>query len=319
MKKDKLESQFNKVFESGKLVQVHVSVWGMAAQLQREDLKIDETLPGIFQLGKKYLISAAVRNSFKQIESRARNYLKANSFKFPVADAHFVPQKRILAVLDELNKFKQEFEKKVVEFLDKYDQYKAETLKENEAYKSSLESCYPNIDDIKLKFGFNVSLFEIAFPKNMTKIDLQDIIAEREAKAEALERLTQQMEEQKTAVANKMNSFVGECVQSLRNTVAETSQRIADKIATKEVITKTNLTSLSEMLDTFHALNFFDDAAVEQELKKVKALVSSDTDFKENREAIEELNKTLGAVLDATKNISDVDKLTGDFFRNIEV
>lgn len=307
------------IFQNGTLTQVNVSMWGMSAQLDSTDLKIAGDIPKIFHLGHKLLVNPAVRAKFKLVESRARNYLRSNSFSFPVAQAHFVPNKQIVKVTEKLNEYKAEFDALTEEFLQNYEKYKEEVLNQYEGYRASLEPYYPQLDSLRAKFGFHIGTFEIAFPEKLTELNLGDMKAREESTSKVTAEYEKRMQAQYTHALEQMNGFVAESVQTLRAGIVEVSQHVVNKIRNGDVVTKTNLNTILEKVDNFKALNFFNDTKVEAELDNIKKIASSDVDFKSNQGAIEALNKALVAAIDATKEVSDVDELTGEFFRKIEL
>lgn len=308
-----------KLFVAGRLVQVNVRMWGMAYQLEDKDLKIDKVLPTIFQLGKKYLIDQSVRSQFKLIESRARSYLHKNSFLFPIAEAHFVPRRNLVKVINELMKFRDEYQLKVGHFIQNYERYKEENLAANPEYRDCLEPYYPDVATLREKFSFEISQFEISLPEKMKEVDLAQMAAEQEVSEEVRGRIERHMEEERDRAKNRMSGFVDECVSTLRTKVYEASLHVATKIANREVVTKTNLDTLNELADTFGGLNFFNDTEVAAQVARMKGLVSANHDFKTDREALTQLQGVLTSVCEKTKEVTDVNKLTGEFFRNIDV
>ena len=119
---DTLQKYYDKVFQDGKLVNVHIGMWGMSAGLMEEDILLDNKLPENIDLGKKMLIQKAVYKKFKNLESRIRRYLYDNSFEFPLlSQAHFVPKSRYLEVYDGLSKLKADYMAAADEFILNYD------------------------------------------------------------------------------------------------------------------------------------------------------------------------------------------------------
>jgi hypothetical protein len=314
-----LEQKFSKLFQDGKLVQVHVSKWGMSYQIDEKDLELEEALPAFFKLGKKMLIDDDIRNQFTRIEARARNYLKDNSYKFPIADAHFVTHKKVICVYEELLKYKTEFDTATEKFIDNYEQHKTDMLAKFPNYKELLEPYYPPIQHIRDKFGFSISVFEVAFPKKLKSLSLEELQAKDESVKELKKKYEEQMEQQYNAAFIQMNEFVAESVKALRSQVVEVFDTIAQKIKNREVISSRNIQSVRTIVDEFEAMDFFDDAIVKEKLAVVKALVNEDHDFKDNFKVINKLQTALTEVLISTKDMSDIDKITGNYFRKIDL
>ena len=318
MTTNKQQEELQKLFVKGQLVQVHVSKWGMCASLEQSDLKINKELPELFRLGKKWLIPDGIRNKITRIEGQARTYLKRNSFKFPVADAHFVPFKTLIPVINELTKFREEFTTQVNEFLNNYGQYQKEVLDSNTDYRDVLEGCYPPVESIRSKFAFSIERFEISLPEKLKDVSLEKIAAEVTLTDAEKTRITSQLEYDRKLATERMNSFVGECVQALRTKVIEASNHVAEKIARGDLISRTNINTLDDVTQNFLALNFFNDKDVEAQINNLRSLVTSNRDFK-RKDAIKELGTALSTLTTEISKVADARTLTGEFFRNIEL
>ena len=320
-----LDQRFRKLFQDGKLVQIHVCQWGMSYALSDTDLKLEkglktsEAIPGFASLGKKKLMPDDVRLRFKRIEANARSFLSLNSHKFPVADAHFVPQKKLPEVIVQLNKFKVDFDKATAEFMRDYEVNKQKMLDAYPDHKASLEPYYPPAASLASKFSFSISVYEVAVPSALKEVDLIDIQAENLAVEEMKKKYQDQMAEQFQQSSAQMEEFVRESTVALRTRVVETFQVIADKIANREVVTATNVKSLRSIIEEFDGLDFFDDAAVKAKLAEVKALVKEGADYKTNADAIAKLQEAVGEVLTTAGKVSDVDTVTGQYFRRLDL
>ncbi|NBQ67396.1 MAG: DUF3150 domain-containing protein [Nitrosomonadaceae bacterium] len=316
-----LTEKFNKLFQDGMLVFIHVGKWEMLQTIDQEkDLGLKaENIPTFAMPGKKKLFPDEIRLQFSRIEQRGRTYLRSNSHKFPIVDAHFVPHRKLVEVYDGLVKIKQEYDKAVTEFLANYEKYKAEMLTTHHEKRASLENCYPPIDTIKDRFRFEITMCEIAFPRKVKNVSIAQVRAQNLAveKMQAQFELAQEQHRQK--LNEQAESFVKEAVVALRGQVVETFQTIADKIGNKEVVTKTNIRSLRDIIDQFSSLDFFDDAEVKARLLEAKALVKNDVVYKDNADAVAKLNEVVGSVLTVARNASDIDTVTGEYFRRINL
>lgn len=320
-KVSELEDRYNRLFKDGKLVQVHVSKWSMACKLTEEDLDLapGEFLPAFMKLGNKMLIDNAVLTKFVSLEGRARSYLKDNSHDFPIAQAHFVPTKRLVKVIEVLNNFKTTYAELTEEFLTNYDTHKEEMLASNPNYRTRLEPFYPSVDWIRNKFGFELSIFEIAIPKRLKETDLLEIKAEAAAVAAMKTKYEAEMERQYQRGVSMIDTFVEGTVQKVRTQIVNVFEVIAEKIKNREVITKTNINSMQGIIDNFEALDFLDDAAINAKIIEVKTLLNSNTDFKEDQQSIQRLGTAINSVLTTAKDVSDVSNVTGRYFRKIDL
>lgn len=314
-----LEQRFQKLFQDGKLVQVHVSKWGMAYQSQSKDAEIEKDLPEFYKPGKRMLIEDAYRLQFQRIETKARKYLSDNSHPFPLTDAHFVTRKKLIEVLTTLEEMKKEFDTAATEFFANYETYKNDMLAKYPDYKELLEPFYPSLDKLKLKFKFGYSVYEISPPKNMKSMTLEEIQSKNESVEEMKKKYETQMQEQYERAVEEMANFVTESAKALRGQVVEVFETIAKKMANREIVTVKNIKSIRNIIDQFDALDFFDDKVVKDKLNAVKMLVTGDHNFQDNHKAIIKLQAALNEVLVSTKNITDIDSLTGNYFRKIDL
>ena len=282
-------------------------------------LKTSEAIPGFASLGKKKLMPDEVRLKFKRLEANARSFLNQNSHKFPVADAHFVPQKKLPEVIVQLNKFKTEFDQATTEFIRDYEANKQKMLAAYPNHKDSLEPFYPPVAAIASKFNFSISVYEVAVPSALKEVDLLDIQAENLAVEELKKKFQAQMQAQFQQSAAEMENFVKEATVALRGRVVETFQLIANKIANREVVTQTNIKSLRSIIEEFDGLDFFNDAEVKAKLAEVKALVKDGADYRNNGDAIAKLQDAVGSVLASAGKLSDVDTITGQYFRRLDL
>jgi hypothetical protein len=223
---DTLQKYYDKVFQDGKLVNIHIGMWGMSYNLTEEDIKLDKQLPETIKLGKKMLIKPAVYNKFKSFEQRVRKYLYVNSFDFPlVSQAHFVPKAKYLDVYKKLNEMRDEYLLMVNEFVEKYEDYKKEVIEYYQEHKDTvsvedLESYYPSLANIKNKFYFDIVSFEIALPAEFAQLNLQDEIhreqANNEAKQKAVQNYKEEYNKQIQLHTSKLSSFMDEVTSTVR-------------------------------------------------------------------------------------------------------
>ncbi len=316
---DSVRAYYDKLFQDGFLVSVHVSKWGMSTNLSKEDIEYNKKIPEIFRLGKKMLINPKHLNDFMKIESRARRYLDSNSYDFPAGDAHFVPKKKVVEVLTKLEDIRLEFNKLKDSFIEKYEEYKEEVLKDYPLQADSLRPCYPHKDLVGGKFSFSVSMYEIHMPKELSTVDIQTLIDRDQAKEEVKKKLEVQLENHYKESLVKLESFTEESAKLLRGQMVTMCHSVIDKIKKGEVVSKANIKSIREEIGNFRSLNFLDDKVVEQQINNLEKVVSGNVNYKTDKEALEELNTALVGVLEKANNLNDLDTLTGTYFRAIKL
>jgi hypothetical protein len=304
-------------------------MWGMSYSLTEDDIKIETKLPDIIQLGKKMLIKPAVFKVFKNLEGRARNYLYANSFAFPlVPQAHFVPKSKYMEVYGRMNEYKQEFNKMTEEFIEKYPTYKEEAIAYYEQFSDqinteSMEALYPTAEYVKQRFSFDIVSFEVKLPTEFADIDIHTEVAREQAADEAKQQAQVAYQaEYKTQLdthMGKINEFVGDVIDTLRSKVIEHCSVVLGKISKKEIVSDNSIKTLMKHINEFRELNFVEDKAIEAELSKVEKLLNGENDFKNDKDAVAELKGVLSNVITEAKSTSDVANISGEYFRKMDI
>lgn len=314
-----LKNKIQKVFTDGKLVHLFISKWSMRANL----------LPHTFGLTDTFVDNVQIRlvetdTRFSTIESQARRYLRHNSFDFPIANAHFVPIKKLYQVLVKLEQYKQEYFQEVNKFLDQYEQIRNDMLNRYPSFRDILLPAYPDVDRLRSKFDFDVTTFEIAFPKKLTKwkVDWETLMEKEAISKDIAKKLEAEYDEkikqQYAKALERMETFVGDSIRALRSQIIDCFEYITQKIKNKQIISKKNIDTIKTVIDSFNALNFFNDEVVAKQLREISELVTTTSDFKDDKVALERLNLALGNTLNLIANLNDVDDLSGQYFRNFE-
>jgi hypothetical protein len=324
-----LQKYYDKVFQDGKLINIHIGMWGMSYNLTEEDIKLDNKLPETIKLGKKMLIKPAVYNKFKSFEQRVRKYLYVNSFDFPlVSQAHFVPKAKYLDVYKKLDEMREEYVLMVAEFVEKYEDYKKEVLEYYQDHKDTvsvedLEAYYPSLANIKKKFYFDIVSFEIALPAQFGELNLQDEIhretVNNEAKQTAMDNYKAEYNKQIELHTSKLSSFMEEVTAAVRSKVAEHFSVVLSKVNKKEVVSPASIQTLYKQIEEFRTANIADDKFIEAELNKLEKLLDGKPNFRDDRDAIGLLKQHLGNVVKAAEDVTDVANVSGEYFRKLSI
>ena len=322
-----IEKRLKNLFQTGKLVQVHVSKWSMTTSVSLEDLGLDKPatteakkpdIPGFITLGRKALFTDDVRLVFSRLESNARAYLLNNSHRFPICDAHFVPQKTLVKVLSDLEDFRKKYMKEVDTFITNYETYKDKMLTAYPDYRERLLPYYLTPEQARGKFDFTISFYETAFPRKLKKLTMDDLIAQNIAVESATAKYEELMKGQYQVQLKQMQDFLKESALGMRAEIVKTFEVIAAKIQNHEVVSGSNLKTLKATIDSFDALDFLDDAKVKENLKLVRKLVDGGSDFKNDEVALARLNTAINTTLNTAKSITDIDALTGEYTRKLD-
>lgn len=312
---ESVRAYYDKLFQDGFLVSVHVSKWGMSTNLSKEDIDYDGTVPSIFKLGKKMLINPERLNAFSRIESRARRFLSTNSYDFPIGDAHFVPKRKVAEVLRILDRHRQDYETLRGRFIENYAAYKAEILDKYPDIAPSLEPLYPKIETLMDRFNFSVSLYEIQMPRELAEVDIQTLIERDEARTEVKAELEEQLAAHHRASIGKLETFAEEAAKVLRGQIVTMCNAVISKIQYSEVISSSYIQGIRDEIDNFRKLNFLDDKVVEAELDKLATVVQVNINYKTDKEALAALNIAVTNVLDKANNLEDLSTISDAYFR----
>jgi hypothetical protein len=322
-----LQKYYDKVFQDGRLMSVHIGMWGMSYNLTEEDIKIDNKLPETIRLGKKMLIKPAVYNKFKSFEQRVRKYLYSNSFSFPlVPQANFVPKSKYIEVYKKLNELQVEYSNMVDEFMGKYEDYKKEVIEYYQEHKDTvsiegLQAYYPAASKVRDKFYFEIASFEISLPTQFAELNLQDEIQrelfEQDAKEAAEANYRAEYNKQVQLHTAKLSAFMEEVTSTVRSKIADHFTVVLNKVNKRELVSENSVKAIYKQIQEFRSANFADDKIVEAELDKLEKLLDGKPNFADDRDAVGLLRQHLNNVVSAAKDVSDVANVSGEYFRKI--
>ncbi len=307
--------QLEKLFQSGKLVKLHIGMWSMQYSLDEDDLGVKD-IPDIVKLGQKFLIKPEQYLKFKKVESAARNFLRKKSFNY-MSDS-FVPINAFIPVMDELAKYKQEFSALVKEFIDNYETHKQEMFDAYPEWRSKLERFYPKADSLEEKFYFSVMAYEISMPKEIQEVDVHTELLREKKVEDYMRDMNTRMEQEKAKLLKEAEKFAFEAATSLRDKINEAALHVANKIAKKQVVSKTNVATLKNVIQDFKLLNFLDDKAMSEQLNKLETVLNENTEFRSD-DAIKDLDSALGSIKTLIDTASDVSNITGEYYRKISL
>ncbi|MBE0542250.1 MAG: hypothetical protein IH623_12755 [Verrucomicrobia bacterium] len=211
------------------------------------------------------------------VESRAHSLVEANTFPFLNGLAHFVPNAKLGEVTGKLQALETEFWLAKNQFVSQYGKLRDAALVEWREMAGNLsddparvvaaiEAAFPPTPALERKFGFDTQLFQIAVPERLG-LDLlnlgdqeQLIAARQQAAREAAAKIRQQAE-----------SFVADCVTSLREQTAQLCGDMLQSIRTGETgVHQKTLNRLIRFIDQFKQMNFVGDTQMEQQLEMVR-------------------------------------------------
>ena len=263
----------------GVLLSVSVRYWRAAKKLQAQDLGLDpdDVTDRLISLGHKRLMPKDALAGFALIESRAHALVDSATFPFMNGLARFLPNRKLAEVTRRLGELEAEFREVRTAFAGKYAGLREEALNEwreqarrlsNDPDKvvASVSAAFPAVDRLDRHFGFNMSLFQIRLPEALdaelvSAGDRQELMRAREQAAQEARR----------RIGEGVESFVGDCVTSLRQQTATLCEEMLESMRTgKTGVHQRTLNRLTEFIDNFRSLNFANDAELDRRLTEVR-------------------------------------------------
>jgi hypothetical protein len=301
----------------GVLINVSVRFWRAHKKLRPEDLglKAQDVSDRLISLGHKRLLPRDATARLSLLEGRAHTVVDANTFPFLNGLSHFLPNSRLEEVTARLRELEDDFWQAKEEFVRHYSQHRASAMDEWRAAAArlvpdpdraaaSIGAAFPTC--LERHFGFHVTLFQIALPEQLET----DLITLAEQKQVTVAR--QQAVQQATSkIHSGVQSFVAECVASLREQTATLCEEMLQSITdgkTDGVHQKT-LNRLTRFIDQFKQMNFANDTVMEAQLERVRQELLSRTasEYRDSQVSQQRLRQGLTALADKARELSKAD------------
>ena len=302
----------------GVLTKVSVRYWRGCKKLKPEDIGLKEAdlSDQLISLGHKRLLPKNTLAKLALIEGRAHALIEQNTFPFLNGLGHFLPNSRLNEVTEKLQALEQEFWAAKEEFLRKYSTLRQNASKEWRTMAEKLvpdperlvrviESSFPLPNQMNRYFGFDVQLFQISLPEKLTLdvlslTEQQEVIAARQKAAQ----------EAGNKIRNNVETFVADCVASLREQTAQLCQEMLNSIQSSETgVHQKTLNRLVRFIDQFKQMNFVDDSEMEQQLEHVRRELLSRTaeEYRDSNAARTRLTTGLARLRDQAKQLAKQD------------
>lgn len=263
----------------GVLINVSVRYWRAHKKLRAEDLGLepDKVSDRLISLGHKRLLPKEATAALALVESRAHALVEANTFPFLNGLAHFVPNAKLGEVTGKLKALETEFWLAKSRFVSEYHKLRdaaleewrtmADKLSEDPArVVAAIEAAFPPTPALERKFGFDTQLFQIAVPERLGLDVLA--IGDQENLINARQQAAQ---EAAAKIRSQTESFLTECVTSLREQTAQLCGDMLQSIRTGETgVHQKTLNRLIRFIDQFKQMNFVGDAEMERQLETVR-------------------------------------------------
>jgi hypothetical protein len=302
----------------GVLIKVGIRFWRGCKKLKPEDIGLKEAnlSDRLISLGHKRLLPKDALAGLSVLEGRAHALVEANTFPFLNGLGHFLPNTKLKEVTDSLKELESEFWKAKAEFLQKYASLRQAAAKEwktmakklvedPERLTAVIESSFPFAHLMDRYFSFDVQLFQISLPERIS-LDLVDLADQQEiakARQQAAQEATQK-------VSQGIESFVADCVASLREQTAKLCQDMLHSINSSETgVHQKTLNRLVRFIDQFKQMNFVNDRVMEEQLEAVKKQLLSKTaeEYRDSRTARKRLVEGLSQLANQAQQLAKQD------------
>lgn len=302
----------------GVLIKVSVRYWRATKKLNPEDLGLDpdHVTDRLISLGHKKLLPKEELEAFALIESRAHALVEANTFPFLNGLGHFLPNTKLEEVTGKLEALEQEFTQAQQVFLRQYADLRQAACTEwlqaarllvpdPERVVAAVQDSFHDPGIMEQAFGFAVHLFQIQVPEGlhleMVRVGDQEQIAKArtQAAADAADQIHRQVE-----------TFVSDCVASLRQQTAQLCEEMLQSIQSgKSGVHQKTLNRLIRFIDQFKQLNFVGDEQMEAELERVRQefLLRSAEEYRDSEAAKAGLQQGLRALANTARALAQQD------------
>jgi len=302
----------------GVLVNVSVRYWRATRKLNAEDLGLDpdNVTERLISLGHKKLLPREALERLALVESRAHTLVESSTFSFLNGLGHFLPNSKLAEVTAKLKDLENEFDQARQAFLDRYGELRQQASTEwyeaarrlvadPERLVATIEASFPNLAQMQRAFGFDVHLFQLRAPEGL---DLA--LVSREEQAQVIAARDKAATEAAAQIHRGAESFVADCVASLRQETAKLCEEMLESMRTgKTGVHQKTLNRLVRFIDEFKQLNFVGDQEMESQLERVRQefLLRSAEDYRDDSAAKARLEQGLEALAQTARDLAQQD------------
>ena len=288
-------------------IQLGIHFWPGQVQLKPEDLgKKKEEIPKIYYLGNKKLYPEEWRKLFLRISGKARNYLNESSYPFVLEYVRAIPKRNLARTVEKLKVIKAEFLEKADEFLESYEEIRADWREKYADIWPRLAPHYPDKELLRRKFDINWTVFDLKGA---------------EAKEGSAPEIIEAYQQARADLQSRYREMVEEAVVYLRMKVLEVAQNLSSRLKDGRIIRNDTLDSVRRVETWFKDLNIFGDTQVEDALTQLRiALNGADVEaLKDNEVLKNQLANLADQVADVAGKLDDVSALSGNYTRMIDL
>jgi len=270
----------------GVLIKVSIRFWRGCKKLKAEDigLKSSDVSDRLISLGHKRLLPKESTQQLALLEGRAHALIEGNTFPFLNGLAHFLPNGKLAEVTSRLNELETEFWNAKDEFLRRYTSLRQSAstewrsmalrlVKDPDRLLATIEASFPLPQQMNRFYGFETQLFQVSVPESLgvdliTTAEQQQLISARQ----------QAVRQASAKIRHDTETFVADCVASLREQTAVLCSEMLTSIQTSETgVHQKTLNRLVRFIEQFKQMNFANDVEMERQLERVRKELLSKT------------------------------------------
>jgi hypothetical protein len=302
----------------GVLIKVSVSYWRGHKKLRPEDIGLErkDVSDRLISLGHKRLLPKDALAGLALVEGRAHALVESNTFPFMNGLGHFLPNAKLAEVTEKLEELQNEFWAAKKAFLQKYSSLRESAAKEwrkmaeklvkdPDQLVATIEASFPYPDQMDRYYGFDIQLFQIALPKHMSAELVS--ASEQQTVIEARQKAAQEASQK---IRSGVESFVSDCVASLREQTAQLCEDMLSSINGCETgVHQKTLNRLVRFIDQFKSMNFANDTVMAQQLENVRKelLTKTAEEYRDSAVARARLKNGLSQLANQARNLAHQD------------
>lgn len=303
----------------GVLINVSVRYWRAAKRLKPEDLGLnpDNVSERLVNLGQKRLLPKEAIAPLALVEGRAHALLESSTFPFLGGIGHFLPNAKLGEVRERLEELRGEFDAACASFLDHYGEHRVGAIEEwralaarlsdqPERLVTAIRESFPPRDKVAKKFAFEVHLFQVAVPDQVSA----EVVTFAE-QAEVLNARRLAAREAQSEIRAGVEAFVAECVTTLREQTAQLCEEMLESMRSGKTdgVHQKTLNRLGRFIEEFRQLNFANDTEMAARLESVRRelLSTSAEDYRQSPRATRNLQEGLSELRDHARQLAQQD------------
>jgi hypothetical protein len=226
----------------------------------------------------KLLVSKVHTDPINKVVGAARTFHYENTLCWGDNNERLLPTKNYFSYINEMSKFKAEFDNAVLHFFKNYDGVIAEArIRLNGMFK---DSDYPSKNEIENKFAFRTSFMPV--PSSDVRLGLDN----------------EEVEKLKSEIEAEINERLSGAVKDIWKRIKEQLAHMRDKLADSDAIFRDSLyTNLKDLIDLLPKLNVTEDKTIAKVCADLQNLVSDPQLIRTNTIARAEASDSVDAIL----------------------